>query len=89
MAEPALDRESLLQAHGRTFHGFTLGVKLFCAHLAVIMTFLVITFCTTAGWVWGAITAIIVGLFAIFLLTHGLAHSTEDASLHPDAHARG
>lgn len=87
MADTTTDAESILAAHGRTFHGFTLGVKIFCAHLAVIITFLVITFCTAAGWIWGAVGAIIVALFAIFLMTHGLAHSTEEASLHPDAHA--
>lgn len=87
MADIATDPESILEAHGRTFHGFTLGVKVFCAHLAVIMTFLVITFCTTAGWGVGLVAAIIVAAAAIWALTHGLNHSTEEASLHPGAHA--
>jgi hypothetical protein len=87
MADVAIDRESILEAHGRTFHGFTLGVKIFCAHLATIMTFLITSFCTPAGWGWGLIAAIIVAAVAIYALTHGLAHSTEEASLHPGAHA--
>ena len=87
MADIATDPESILEAHGRTFHGFMLAVKVFCAHLAVIMTFLVITFATPAGWGWGLIAAIVVAAVAIWALTHGLNHSTEQASLHPGVHA--
>lgn len=87
MADAATDPESILEAHGRTFHGFTLGVKSFCACLATIMTFLVISFCTPAGWGLGLVAAIIVAAVAIFALTHGLNHSTEEESLHPSAHA--
>jgi aa3 type cytochrome c oxidase subunit IV len=86
MADVATDPESILEAHGRTFHGFTLGVKIFCACLATIMTFLIVGFCTPAGWGLGLIAAIIVAALAIYALTHGLAHSTEEASLHPGAH---
>jgi len=86
MADVRTDPESILEAHGRTFHGFTLGVKIFCAHLAVIMTFLITAFATPAGWIWGLIAAIIVAAAAIYALTHGLNHSTEEASLHPNAH---
>ena len=87
MADTATDPENILEAHGRTFHGFTLGVKSFCACLATIMTFLVISFCTPAGWGVGLVAAIIVAAVAIFALTHGLNHSTEEESLHPGAHA--
>ena len=87
MSDPATDPESILEAHGRTFHGFTLGVKSFCACLATIMTFLIISFCTPAGWGWGLIAAIIVAAVAIYALTHGLNHSTEEESLHPGAAA--
>jgi uncharacterized membrane protein YjgN (DUF898 family) len=86
MADAATDPESILEAHGRTFHGFTLGVKIFCAHIAVIMTFLVISFATPAGWGLGLVAAIIVAAIAIFALTHGLNHSTEESSLHPGVH---
>jgi hypothetical protein len=85
MSDVPLDRESILEAHGRTFHGFTLGVKIFCAHIATIMTFLVIAFCTPAGWGWGLVAAIVVAAVAIFALTHGLNHSSEEESLHPGA----
>jgi homoserine kinase len=87
MADTATDPESILEAHGRTFHGFTLAVKIFCAHMATIMTFLVVSFCTPAGWGLGLVAAIIVAAIAIFALTHGLNHSTEEESLHPGAHA--
>ena len=87
MADVVTDPESILEAHGRTFHGFTLAVKIFCANLAVIMTFLITAFCTPAGWGVALILAIIVAAVAIFALTHGLNHSTEEDSLHPGAHA--
>ena len=87
MTDVRTDPEGILEAHGRTFHGFTLGVKIFCAFLAVTMTFLVISFATPAGWGWGLIAAIIVAAAAIFALTHGLNHSTEESSLHPGLHA--
>jgi len=87
MADAAVTQENILEAHGRTFHGFMLGVKIFCAHMAVIMTFLITAFATPAGWGVGLILAIIVAAAAIFALTHGLNHSTEEASLHPGAHA--
>lgn len=87
MADVALDPESLLEAHGRTFHGFTLAVKVFCAHIATILTFLVISFCTPAGWGWGIVAAIVVAAVAVYALTHGLAHSTEEESLHPGRRA--
>ena len=87
MADTATDSESILEAHGRTFHGFTLGVKTFCAFLATVMTFLIVGFCTPAGWGLGLLAAIIVAAVAIFALTHGLNHSTEEDSLHPGAHA--
>jgi ATP/ADP translocase len=87
MADATITEESILEAHGRTFHGFTLGVKTFCAVLAVVMTFLVTSFATPAGWGVGLVLAIIVAAVAIFALTHGLNHSTEEESLHPGAHA--
>jgi hypothetical protein len=87
MADVAIDPESILEAHGRTFHGFTLAVKSFCAVLATIMTFLVMAFCTPAGWGLALLAAIIVAAVAIYALTHGLNHSSEEDSLHPGAHA--
>jgi Bacterial aa3 type cytochrome c oxidase subunit IV len=87
MADVAIDPESILEAHGRTFHAFTLAVKSFCACLATIMTFLVMAFCTPAGWGLALLVAIIVAAVAIYALTHGLNHSSEEDSLHPGAHA--
>jgi hypothetical protein len=86
MADVSTESESVLQAHGRTFHGFMLGVKWFCSTLATLMTFLVISFCTSAGWGVALLAAIIVAAVAIFAMNHGLAHSTEEESLHPGRH---
>jgi hypothetical protein len=86
MADAATDRESILEAHGRAFHGFTLGLKSVCATLATVMTFLIVSFATPAGWGLGLFSAIVVAGAAVFALTHGLNHSTEEGSLHPGAH---
>ena len=83
MADVSTDPESILQAHGRTFHGFTLAVKWFCISLATIMTFLIVGFCTSAGWGLGLIAAAIVASVGVYAMNHGLAHSTEQESLHP------
>ena len=81
MSDMHLDEDSLLAAHARTFHSFTLGVKWFCIHLATLLTFLVISFCTTAGWGVGLVAAILVLAVAIYAMNHGLNHSTEGGSL--------
>jgi hypothetical protein len=83
MADTALDERSILEAHARTFHGFTLGVKWFCISLATLLAFLVIGFCTPAGWGDGLIAAIVVAAIGVYAMNHGLAHSTEDESLPP------
>jgi hypothetical protein len=81
MATSELTPTSIAVAHGHTFHGFMLAVKWFCIHLATILAFLVITFCTGAGFLWGVIAAVIVLGVGIWAMNHGLAHSTEQASL--------
>jgi hypothetical protein len=83
MADISTDPEGILQAHGRTFHGFTLAVKWFCLHLATMITFLIASFCTPAGWGWGLVLAVVVEGVGIFAMNQGLAHSTEEDSLHP------
>lgn len=82
MEAPGFTNEQILKAHARTFHGFTLGVKWFCVHLAVLLTFLVITFATHAGVLWGIIAAVVVACVLVYAMRHGLAHSTENDSLH-------
>jgi hypothetical protein len=82
MEAPGFSEETILKAHGRTFHGFTLGLKIACLHLAVIITFLVIAFATQAGVLWGIIAALFVAWAGVYALRHGLAHSTENDSLH-------
>jgi len=86
MADVSTDPESILEAHGRTFHGFMLAVKWFCSSMATLMTFLVITFCTSAGWGVALLAAVVVAAIAIYAMNHGLAHSTEEESLHPGVH---
>jgi hypothetical protein len=83
MADTLTDPETLLETHGRTFHGFMLGLKWFCIHLAALLTFLIASFCTPAGWGAGLLLALIVIGVGIYAMNHGLSHSTEEESLHP------
>jgi hypothetical protein len=82
MEAPGFSNESILRAHGRTFHGFTLALKIVCLHFAVLITFLVIAFATKAGVIPAIIAALFVAWAGVYALRHGLAHSTENGSLH-------
>jgi hypothetical protein len=66
-----------LQRHARTYHGFMLGVKWFCIHLATLLTLLIIWFATPAGFVGAVVGAAIVYAAAIWAMNQFLAHSTE------------
>lgn len=63
--------------HEATYHRFMLAVKWAAIHLAALIAFLALWFCTPAGF-W---TALIVGLIifgaGVFAMTHGLNHSSE------------
>ena len=77
MSEPDLDRLSIIAAHARTFHGFTLGVKWFCIHLATILTALIVAFAMGQGLILGVIAGGIVAAIGIWAMRHGLARSSE------------
>ena len=81
MTDVQLDPTSLARAHARSYHSFTLLLKWGLLHLAVILVFLVTTFCTPAGWGLGLFFAILVAAIGIWALTHGLNHSSEAGSL--------
>jgi len=81
MSDTNLDENSILATHAHSFHHFTLAVKWVCIHLAALLTFLVISFCTSAGWGLGLAAAIVVVAVGVYAMNHGLAHSTEDGSL--------
>jgi hypothetical protein len=63
--------------HAQTYHRFMLGVKWMAIHLAVLLVFLILWFCTSAGFFAALIAALIVLGAGIYAMTHGLAHSTE------------
>ncbi|HKT53110.1 MAG TPA: aa3-type cytochrome c oxidase subunit IV [Caulobacteraceae bacterium] len=65
------------EAHARTYHRFSLAVKWFVIHFAVISVFLTLWFATPAGLGWALIAAIVVGAVAIWAMRHGLARSSE------------
>jgi hypothetical protein len=81
MAEPSLDERSIIAFHARTFHGFTLGLKWFCIHLAVILVTLIVAFAIGAGLAWGVVCGAIVAAVGVWAMNHGLAHSTERESI--------
>ncbi len=66
-----------IAAHASAYHGFMLGVKWMCIHLAAVLVLLVIAFCTSAGLLAGLIAGLIVLGGGVYAMTHGLSHSTE------------
>ncbi len=84
MADETFDQRSLLIAHARTYHAFTLLVKWVCITLGTTMIFLIASFCTPAGLGWGIVLAIIVAGVGIYAMRHGLSHSSEEAQVRTD-----
>lgn len=76
MTDVEFDPARFTEARARTYHAFMLGVKWFAIHLAAILSFLVLTFCTSAGWGWGLCAAIVVVAAGAWAMTHGLNHSS-------------
>lgn len=80
-----------IDIHARTYHRFSLAVKWFAIHLAVIAVFLTLWFATPAGFGWALIAAIVVAALGVWAMRHGLAHSSEGESVggstSPTAHA--
>lgn len=81
MSNINLDENSILATHAHTFHRFMLGMKWVCIHLAAVLSFLVLSFCTGAGWGVGLAAAIAVIAVGVYAMNHGLAHSTEGGSI--------
>jgi ABC-type polysaccharide/polyol phosphate export permease len=69
-----------LGRHARTYHGFTLGVKWFCIHMATLLTLLVLWFCTPVGLPGAVAMAVIVFAILAYAMRRFLAHSTENDS---------
>lgn len=69
--------DSDISVHAETYHRFMLGVKWMAIHLAVILTFLLLWFGASAGFLGALIGALFVLAVGIYAMRHGLAHSTE------------
>lgn len=80
MSDVDLSEQGQFRAHAHTFHSFMLAVKWFCIHFAALLAFLMLTFCTGAGWGAGLFAAVVVVAVGVYAMNHGLAHSTEDGS---------
>ncbi len=79
---PHMD-EAEFAVHAMTFHHFMLGVKWAAIHLASVLVFLVVAFATSAGLLAGLVAGVVVYAVGLFVMNHGLAHSTEDNGPHP------
>ncbi len=75
--------EAEFAVHATTFHHFMLGVKWAAIHLASVLVFLVVAFATSAGLLAGLIAGAVVFCVGVYVMNHGLAHSTEDDGPHP------
>ena len=69
-------REEFL-THAESYHRFMLGLKWCAIHLAAMLTFLVLWFCTSAGFLAGLVGGLVVFAVGVYAMNHGLAHSTE------------
>ncbi len=78
MADLSFDQRSLLIAHARTYHAFTLLVKCVCIALGTVIGFLIASFCTPAGMGWGFALAIVIAVVGIYAMRHGLSRSSEE-----------
>ena len=79
------DREDFA-VHPATYHRFMMGVKWFGIHLAALTAFLTLWFCTPAGFGAGLITGLVILGAGIYAMTHGMAHSSEQADAEEAPH---
>jgi len=77
MASVANTQDGELVRHAETYHRFMLGVKWVAIHLAALLVFLTLWFATSAGFGWGLIGGLLVVAVGVYVMNHGLAHSTE------------
>jgi hypothetical protein len=82
MATLANTQDREFARHAETYHRFMLGVKWVAIHLAAVMVFLILWFATPAGFGWGVIAGLAVVGIGVYVMNHGLAHSTEDDNPH-------
>jgi len=66
-----------LMVHAQNYHRFMLTVKWFSIHAAAVLIFLVLWFCTSAGFGWGLLAGLVVFGAGVYAMTHGLSHSSE------------
>jgi len=82
MTSTATRLDDEIDVHAKTYHRFMLGVKWMAIHLAVVLAFLVVWLCTSAGLLSALIVAAIVMAACVYAMRHGLAHSTERDNPH-------
>jgi len=75
--ESLQQRRSEFIAHASTYHRFMLGVKWAAIHLATIIVFLTVWFCSPGGFWGGLVSGAVVFAACTFAMKAFLAHSTE------------
>ena len=78
---PGADGE--ISVHAETYHRFMLGVKWMAIHLAVILVFLVLWFCTSAGFFAALIGALLVLAAGVFIMRQPPPHLAILGTLQP------
>jgi uncharacterized membrane protein HdeD (DUF308 family) len=66
-----------LAVHEMSYHSFMLTVKWSAIHLAALIAFLALWFCTSAGFFAALVVGILAYVAGVFAMTHGLNHSSE------------
>ena len=66
-----------LMVHALYYHRFMLGVKWAGIHLAALITFLTLWFCTSAGFGWALIAGAVLLGAGVYAMNHGLNHTSE------------
>jgi uncharacterized membrane protein len=70
-----------LSNHAANYHSFMLTLKWFGIHLAALMAFLMLWFCTSAGFFAGLFAGVVILAAGIFAMRHGGAHSSADETV--------
>jgi hypothetical protein len=81
MAHAPVTPVTELKVHARNYHAFMLLVKWFGIHLAALMTFLTLWFCTAAGFFTALVAGVLVLAAGIVAMQRVLGHSSEDETM--------
>jgi hypothetical protein len=70
-----------LLTHAHTYHRFMLALKWSAIHLAALIAFLALWFCTDAGFFGGLVVGVLIFAAGVYAMNHGLNRSSEVETL--------